>query len=204
MQRPSLFLLLSLSLLSIATTAACSVTTTEPAPTPTSTPASETPSGTPAADEPGSTPPAKPAETPAAPKDIDKLTLSGKFDNVDVTYERAGQFIVLDMKGDAATTIKSSDKSVLLSKIMLTKSTSYDLLFPKQGACDGPPEVTIEKGAVHLDLQRGGKPNGTISGCHFLAEYIKASDGGFQATIKDVPLQGGGKIKELVIDLLGP
>jgi hypothetical protein len=53
-------------------------------------------------------------------------------------------------------------------------------------------------------LQRAGKPDGTISGCHFLAEFVKASDGGFQAVLKDVPIQGGGKIKQLSIDLQGP
>jgi hypothetical protein len=72
---------------------------------------------------------------------------------------------------------------------------------PPQGACDSPPELTIEGGVLRLELQRAGSPNGTISGCYYLAASVRASDGGFQARVADVPIAGGGTIKELVIDV---
>jgi hypothetical protein len=183
--------------------AACTVTTTETGPAPGPAAAVEQPPTEEALPGDQTQPPSDKPAVPEPAKDIAQVTLSGQLATVDVTYGRVGQYIALDMKGDASG-LASSDKSVPASKITLAKSTTYELLFPQQGACDAPPELTIDKGAVHLLLQRAGKPSGTISGCHFLAQYVKASDGGFQARLKDVPMQGGGKIKDLAIDLKGP
>lgn len=185
--------------------AACSVTSTE------TKPASDATEPAPAAEEGTSDPPA-PAEEeeapakkpePPAPTNVAKVVLSGQLANVDLTYGRAGQYIVLDMKGSASV-MSTQPSTVAPSKIHVAKTTSYELLYPQQGACDKPPELTIDKGALTLVLQRAGTPNGTISGCYYLAGGVKASDGGFQARLKNVPIDGGGTIGELLVDLAGP
>lgn len=145
------------------------------------------------------------ASTPeeSAPEVIPQVIFSGQFSKVDVTYQRASKFIVLDLKGTASG-LSASLKDVSISKIAVAKTTSYELLYPPLGNCDAPPELTIEKGSVNAAMQRAGEPNATISGCYYLASYIKASDGGFQARLTDVPIKGGGTITELLLDISGP
>lgn len=199
----SRFAPLSLSILFLA---ACSVTTTkseQPSPDATEpAPSAEEGATNPEPEQPTEQPPAKKPEPPA-PTNVAKVLLSGELAKVDLTYGRAGQYIVLDMKGNASV-MSTQPSTVPPSKIVVAKTTSYELLYPQQGACDKPPELTIENGALTLVLQRAGQPNGTISGCYYLAGGVKASDGGFQARLKNVPIAGGGTIGELLIDLTGP
>jgi hypothetical protein len=193
-----------LTFASLAALAACTVTST-PGPAH-EAPSEEPDMSTPADDDRTPAPGAADddaKDAPAKPAVIDEVVLSGQFDEVDVLYDRAGKFIVLDMKGKA-TGLESSVKGVSASALRLEKTTSYDLLFPSQGACDSPPELSIEGGVLRLELQRAGSPNGTISGCYYLAGSVRAPDGGFQARVADVPIAGGGTIKELVIDVAGP
>lgn len=184
---------------------ACTTTTVEKKPAPGGEGESSQPTDPAAGDE-ASSEAQGGDETPEPdpePAVVPKVVLSGELSKVDVTYGRAGQYIALDMKGDASM-MSTSPKNVAPSAISVAKTTKYELLYPELGACDAPPELTIEKGKLTLVLQRAGKPNGTISGCHFLAAGVKAPDGGFQARLVDVPIAGGGTISELLVDLAGP
>ncbi len=195
---PVLSLVTLASFASLACTAETSAPEAPPAATE-STPATPAEGET---DESSPTPSA-PA-TPEAPKDLAQVVFSGAFTSVDVQYGRAGKFIVLDMKGESGR-LTSSDPSVGPALVTtVTDSTTYELLFPELGACDAPPKLTFEGATIKVALSRGGEPNGTISGCHFLARYVDAPDGGFQARLENVVLRDGRKVKELLIDLKGP
>ncbi len=193
----------SLSFLALASALAalpaCTVETKEvTAPPPAAS--SETPS-----EPPAETPSeSKPAEAPAPPKDLDRVVFSGQFASVDLVYDRVSRFLVLDMKGEASQ-LTSSDPSVGVPLVTtVTESTDYELLYPQLGGCDKPPKLTFEGTTIKVALSRGGEPNATISGCYYLAQGVRATDGGFQARLTNLTLRDGRKVKELLVDLKGP
>ncbi|MBX3210156.1 MAG: hypothetical protein KF764_34310 [Labilithrix sp.] len=197
---------LVLAALSVFASAACSVETVEPSPSAPAAPAGET-AGDGDASEGGSgedeatddtNKPAKATET------IPRVVLSGTFSKVTVDYKRVKQFMVLSMRGDSPP-LASDASAVKASAIDVAETAEYELLYPTKGSCDTNPKLTIARGAVHLELDRAGEPGGTMSDCHFLARFINASDGGFQARLENVSLDGGATvITELLLDVKGP
>jgi hypothetical protein len=209
---PAMKLSLLTPLVALLFASACTTSTTEPsanAPQTAENPGTEPPTddgtqGSGNEGEKGSAkPPAKP-EPPSAPKKFPKIVLTGTFAKVDVTYGRVGQYIALDMKGDASLT--SADPATVKSTaISVGEIDSYELIYPQKSGCDGVPKLTITKGAVHVELQRAGTPSGTISGCYYLSQFVKAKDGGFQARLTNVPIgTDGSQIEELLLDIQGP
>ncbi|MBX3211328.1 MAG: hypothetical protein KF850_04785 [Labilithrix sp.] len=197
---------LILAALSVFASTACSVETVEPSPSAPAAPAGEvagdTDANAPAEDEDADR---KASEEPGATTEtIPRVVLSGTFSKVSVNYKRVTQYMVLTLRGDSPP-LSSDASAVKASSIDVAETTEYELLYPTKGACDTLPKLTIARGAVHLELDRAGEPGGTMTDCHFLARFINASDGGFQARLENVSLDGGATvIEELLLDVKGP
>lgn len=198
---------LVLAALSVFASAACSVESVEPstgepaAPAGEAAGATDTPGSAVADDDAASSGTKKPAATSET---IPRVVLSGAFSKVTVDYKRVTKYMVLTMRGDSPP-LSSDASAVKASAIDVAETTEYELLYPAKGNCDTNPKLTIANGAVHLELDRASEPSGTMSDCHMLAQLIRASDGGFQARLEDVSLDGGATvITELLLDVTGP